>query len=649
MDIPRPAPPGAQPERASTIPDPGPTAPGVSAGAGPRIALLAPEAAKRIAAGEVIDRPAAALRELLDNALDAGAQNIRVELEGGGIEGLRVADDGFGMGKEDIALCALPHATSKIREADDLLRLSTLGFRGEALASMAAVAHLSITSATEDDQAWRLSASPGKDLLIEPSRGSRGTTVQLRELFSSFPARRQFLKRPAAESAACRQVFIDKALPFPERSFRLTSGEKSLLALKASDLVTRVLEATGIEQPPSFFRELLSSGPGFSARVVAGSPSLYRSDKKHLQVFINKRRVQEYGIAQAIEYAYRGALPGGAWPYAYAFIEVDPALADFNIHPAKKEVRLRNLEDIRRGLMNAIRGYLGGQARNASASILLDGASRAPAPHELELEGLGRTPEHERAHGYTHGSGYGQRASAYQEAAFPVAERSGWAALADQLAARRILGGSTSPAKPSLAGAIGGAGPEAPEPAGYHSRRFDYLGQALGVFLIAQLGEELLLIDQHAAHERILFNEIMGGKAHAQELLVPVVYEPESDEEDEYISDNRESLAALGFRLTKEGSSWLLESAPGMLPSAKTGSLFEVLREKPDPISLVRETAARAACRAAVMDGDELDDQAARALIQKALELPDPHCPHGRPIWLRLSREELFKAVRRLV
>ncbi|HPB65691.1 MAG TPA: DNA mismatch repair endonuclease MutL, partial [Spirochaetales bacterium] len=160
-----------------------------------RIRVLAPEVAKRIAAGEVIDRPAAALRELLDNAIDSGAGSVVVELEGGGIDSLRVVDDGSGMGKDDLALSVLPHATSKIRELDDLLSLSTLGFRGEALSSMAAVAGLEIVSATDDDEAWRLVSEPGRPATVTPSRGSRGTAVTLRDLFASFPARRQFMKR----------------------------------------------------------------------------------------------------------------------------------------------------------------------------------------------------------------------------------------------------------------------------------------------------------------------------------------------------------------------------------------------------------------------------------------------------------------------
>lgn len=598
------------------------------------IRVLPPETAKRIAAGEVIDRPAAALRELLDNALDAGASSVTVELEGGGIEYLRVVDDGSGMEKDDLALSVLPHATSKIRELDDLLSLRTLGFRGEALASMAAVADIEIASATEDDRAWRLVAGPGKHVSMEPWRGSRGTAVTLRGLFSSFPARRQFLKRPSSEAAACRQVLLDKALAFPGVAFKLLSNGKPLLVLASGELSGRIIGTCAGNLPAGLFRELKASGPGFEARIVVGSPAVYRTDRKHLQVFINRRRVQEYGISQALEYAYRGALPGGAWPFAYAFVDVDPALADFNIHPAKKEVRLRNLDDIRGGLIGAIRGFLGSEARGISAGILLQGnalppelfsdpADRVPSPPQAVFRReTARVP-----------TDYHVRLENDHGAADTAAERSSWKAIADATAKARDNDA------PSMRTRM----------AGTDSRRFTYLGQVLGVFLAAQLGDEFILVDQHAAHERILFDALMSGGCAAQELLVPIVHESESDAEDAYLKAHAEELEVLGFRLRREGGSWLLETAPAMLPASKTGALFELLRTRPDPDALLREVAARSACRAAVMDGDALDDAAAVSLIRQALDLPDPHCPHGRPIWIRMSKEDLYRAVRRIV
>ncbi|MDX9957340.1 MAG: DNA mismatch repair endonuclease MutL [Spirochaetia bacterium] len=602
----------------------------------PGIRILPPETAKRIAAGEVIERPASALRELLDNAIDAGATSISVELEGGGIEYLRVVDNGSGMVQKDLQLSIAAHATSKIRELDDLLRLSTLGFRGEALSSMAAVAEVEIISASNDDQAWRLLSSPGREPTMMPWHGSRGTIVTLKELFASFPARRKFLKRASAESTSCRQVFIDKALPFPSIAFRLSSGGKTTLALQPADLAGRVVQAAAPDINPGLFRELSASGEGCRIKLVAGLPAVYRTDRRHLQVFVNGRRVQEYGISQAMEYAYRGALPGGTWPFVYAFVEVDPDLADFNIHPAKKEVRLARLDEIRGAIIRALKDYLGISAQTASNTVA--------TARNRDSQGKELFPTSPRP--------------------YDTAPRTDWSGVAEAVAMARSYGGYQTAAALQKQS---GAGTSYPDPR-YQPDRQDtgqsgaanpsvmedhrpirYLGQALGVFLVYEDGDELVMLDQHAAHERILFNQLQAGMVASQELLVPVVYEPESEADDEYLSNNAQALSKAGFRLTRDDGTWLLEASPAILPASRTGELFSLIRSRPDPAELTREAMATVACHAAVRDGEELDSNSAVELIRQAMALPDPHCPHGRPIWFRMSRDQAYRAVRRII
>ena len=593
----------------------------------PGIRVLPPETAKRIAAGEVIDRPASALRELLDNAIDAGATSISVELEGGGIDYLRVVDNGSGMVQEDLQLSIAAHATSKIRELDDLLKLSTLGFRGEALSSMAAVADVEIISASADDKAWRLLSSPGHEPSMVPWHGSRGTIVTLKEIFASFPARRKFLKRPSAEAASCRQVFIDKALPFPSIAFKLSSGGRTTLALQPTDLAGRVVQAAAPDINPGLFRELSASGEGCRIKLVAGLPAVYRTDRRHLQVFVNGRRVQEYGITQAMEFAYRGALPGGTWPFAYAFVEVDPDLADFNIHPAKKEVRLAKLDEIRGAIIRALRDYLGTSAQTASNTVAA-------------------TRNH---------TSFGHELFPIPPRQYDNSPRTDWSGVAEAVAIARSHGGfnpagMTSSYEDQAASSTRHQSAIETNPVDQdHPPGIRYLGQALGVFLVYEDGDELVLLDQHAAHERLIFNQLQAGRVASQELLVPVVYEPESEADDEYLTRNAGALAKAGFRLTREGGTWLLEAAPAILPSSRTGELFSLIRSRPDPAELTREALASVACHAAVRDGEELDRNGAVELIKQAMELPDPHCPHGRPVWLRISRVEAYRAVRRLV
>ena len=615
----------------------------------PKIHVLPPETARLIAAGEVIDRPAAVLREFLDNALDAGARDVQVEIEGGGAALVRVVDDGEGMGREDLELAVLPHATSKIAVADDLLRARSLGFRGEALASIQAAARLEITSRDEAGaSAHRLVAGPGTPATIQAVPGRRGTACEASRLFENFPARRQFLKRAQAEAALCRQVLVDKALAHPDVAFRYSSEGRTLLALRPESQEDRVASCYP-EAPRDLVYRVRFSGEGFEGSVVLAGPAFFRSDRRLMQVFVNRRRVQDSGLLSALDYAFSGFLPGGAHPEAFLFAEVDPALADFNIHPAKREVRFKDAAALRRGVVKAIQGFLGELARREPAKA-------APSFAEASLPGFAFGGGIEGADTYgrgedggTFGGGEGGAgcgggagrafgAGAYGGSRGPGASpRSGmsW----EELSAFRE---TAAPLPRPLAAA------EGPSEGGPASPR--YLGKALGLFLVVESGDALYLIDQHAAHERLLYDELSAGAPAVQELLVPLVYEPEDEAEDARLALLAPALAEAGFGLEREGGAWLLTSAPAMLRGGVEGALRELVAlggaGAKDAAAAAR---ALAACRAAVKDGDELDPASARELALRALALPEPRCPHGRPVWVRLSRSELFRLVRRTV
>ena len=314
---------------------------------------LPPEVARKIAAGEVIDRPAAVVRELLDNAIDSGASRVAVEITGGGIEGIRVVDDGAGMTAEDLSISTKTHTTSKIAREDDLLELATLGFRGEALSSIQAVSRLEITTTRDGREAWRLEPSG-----IVPARLAGGTIVQVTGLFANFPARRQFLKRPAAETSLCKQTFLEKALPWPSVEFRLTiDGVLKSVLPPAETLLARSLAAFEPKESESFFHEISGSGSGFTFRAVLGNPDVRRNDRRELMVFVNGRRIMEYGLLQAIEYGAEGHFPNGAHPFGLLFVTIDPALVDFNIHPAKREARFRDPGSLHHAVSSAVRDF----------------------------------------------------------------------------------------------------------------------------------------------------------------------------------------------------------------------------------------------------------------------------------------------------
>jgi DNA mismatch repair protein MutL len=580
------------------------------------IHVLPPETARLIAAGEVIDRPASALRELLDNAIDSGASEIAVRIEEGGIGLMRVVDDGSGMDASDLGLACLPHATSKIASADDLLRAKSLGFRGEALASIAAVARLYIVSKDEASvSAHRLVSQPGSAPRIAACAGRIGTSVTATALFKDFPARRQFLKRPQAEASLCRQAFEDKALAHPSIGFRYESGSGAPTILRPCSRLERV-SALHAEARGDFLHLVKFSGSGFEGELAIAGPAFSRPDRRLMQAFVNRRRVQEFGLLGALDYAFSGYLPGGLHPYAFLFLEVDPAFADFNIHPAKKEVRFKDADSPKRAMISAVQAFLGELSRRDPAQALPDPSveleldlAPAPAPSETFYG----EPADGRAR-YAHTNYDGSPESSHDWSAF------------DEVRDRAASG--SRPGLPS------------PPP----SRDFRYLGQVLGPFLLFERQGELWFLDQHAAHERMLFDELSAKPQASQELLVPEIIEPEDETEDALLAEAAPRLAEAGFRLEREDSSWLVAAAPPELAKGAANAARSLARESGDAR---RASRAMAACRAAIKDGDALDDVTAEELIARALRLPEPRCPHGRPIWARITREQLYKLVHR--
>lgn len=587
------------------------------------IHILPPETARLIAAGEVIDRPASALRELIDNAIDSGAAEIQVELDKGGIDLLRVSDNGRGMGREDLALSILDHATSKIESADDLLRATTLGFRGEALASIAAVARLEIISREKgSDVGWRLIKEPGGEASIEPIPAREGTTVTVRGLFERFPARKQFLKRPASESALCRQIFVERAAAHPGVAFVWGSGAASeRYPMAAAEQRIALLYR---ELPAALLSRFDIEVAGARIGVIYADPSFHWKDRKYLQVFVNRRRVPEWGFLGLLEYAFAEYLPGGMKPCAFLFAEIDPSQADFNIHPAKREVRLKNPEPIKSGVFAALKAHLHATLGEGATDL----SSRGVETFEPALPGMSGAG----AAGPRIPATYGQaeaRAPAWSPA--PARDdRAFWDRLVRERPTSEPWTRETAPqAAPALS-------------------EFRYLGRAFGPFLAFTKGDELFILDQHAAHERLLFDELSAAKGASQSLLVPFVFEAGSGAAAR-IAEDLPQLERMGYRIERSGDDYVIGAVPALFGERGLQAFVDCFSEEWKGEDLAKGLVATMACRAAIKDGDSLDDAAARALISRALELPFPRCPHGRPIWARLDRATLYRMVGRTI
>ena len=618
------------------------------------VKALNPETARKIAAGEVIDRPAAVIRELLDNAIDAGSSKVQVEISGGGIERIRVTDNGCGMSREDLAICTDTHTTSKISTAEDLLSLHSLGFRGEALSSIKAVSNLEITSTRSGPAAWKLQL--GK---IFPARLNAGTVVQVENLFENFPARKQFLKRAAAETALCRTVFLDKALPHYTIEMRfITDGELRFLLPSAQSLRERCLAAFSFKEPETLFFEIEGNGEHFSFRVVLGSPDVVRSDKRSIMVFVNGRRITEFGLTQAIEYGSEGYFPNGGHPVAFLFLTVAPSRVDFNIHPAKKEARFQDYSAIHHAVSSAVGSFY---RQHTVASLLKEkydpdltrpfDFQRGESDGNLKQQSGVQSEYGNRQDGY--GSAFRQIAAT---AAVPYSAGGHIipppAAMGTSFADEAWESLSYAAATDSVAQ---GTAPVASESAPYMQNPpdippadFKLLGQVAGTFIAVEKNDALYLIDQHAAHERIIFEQLQHNIGGVQELLIPYRIITSSEENDAFIRKHRELLCEAGFALADEGAGvWQVTAVPARWTGTERDLIRDITGVRKNAGNILYQILASAACRAACKDHAILDPVTQQRIAAQAFELPEPICPHGRPIWIVLTREELFKRVKR--
>lgn len=634
------------------------------------------EVARKIAAGEVIDRPNAIVRELMDNSIDSGAKTITVEISGGGIEKIRIVDDGCGMTKEDLQNCARPHATSKISSEIDLLNLTTLGFRGEALSSIAAVSRLSIISG-----GWKMRASITEDHILEPQANITGTIVQSEGLFENFPARRQFLKRPATEALMCKNTFIEKTIAHPEIAFRfIQDGEIKIDLPQNQSLKERFVMANGLLQYEELFFEISkkssysSENCEWSFNVIIGEPAVSRPSKKDIEIFANGRKIQEYSLVQAVEYGCQGFFPNGTYPVAGVFIQIRPDLIDFNIHPAKKEARFYDISDLHHGLSSTIKDFF---KKYTYANF-----SEDKSPDEIRSQDFfdiysdnienqtGTKNTYASIHYKTSETNNAQLSDFRSKYLGIKSQNSQNQSQNSYLSRTKLydIAQQALDAQNSQSDELN----QNLEKKEYDSNDFQnqfssgetfeqnqqikmeeeikFIGTCLGTFLLAEKNNCLYIIDQHAAHERILFDRLMNNQNENanQQLLIPYKIRTESKTQDLQLEKLQSRLSLIGFEIQKiEDGYWEVTS----IPERWTGSEFDLKQalfvKHVEPEEIIRSIAAMTACKAAVKDGYILDSITAEKLVKQAFTLEDPHCPHGRPVYTVISREKLFELVKR--
>ena len=619
-----------------------------------RIRLLTPRLANQIAAGEVVERPASVAKELLENSLDAGATRIDVEVEQGGIKLLRVRDDGAGIEPDDLPLALARHATSKIRELEDLEQVLSLGFRGEALASISSVARLTLTSRRRGmPQAWQVEAE-GRDMetRVQPAAHPDGTTVEVRDLFFNTPARRKFLRAEKTEFDHLQEVVRRLALTHFEVGFHLRHNGKSVLALHpAGDEVSRARRVASV-CGPAFLEQALPidiERDGLRLWGWVGLPTFSRSQADLQYFYVNGRMVRDKLVAHAVRQAYRDVLFNGRHPAFVLFLEIEPTVVDVNVHPTKHEVRFR---DSRR-----VHDFLYGTLHRALADVRPDDQLAAP------LTGAHGEPQ---VSGLAAGEFAGQNEMSLAEHVPPALEAPRWQ---PPLGGQSAGGGSSyrPPQAPGglLQAELQGAYREffAPlaEPAPLPQGQGDVppmgyaLAQLKGVYILAENARGLVLVDMHAAHERITYERLKSAMAseglRGQPLLVPESIAL-SQREGDCAEEHAEWFARLGFELQRLGpESLAIRQIPALLRQAEAGQLVrDVLADlleygSSDRIQAhLNELLATMACHGAVRANRRLTLPEMNALLRDMEHTErSGQCNHGRPTWTQLGMDELDK------
>jgi DNA mismatch repair protein MutL len=579
----------------------------------------------QIAAGEVVERPSSVLKELLENALDAGGTVIRIQLEEGGIRLIRVTDDGRGIAHDDLALALTRHATSKIASLSDLERLLTFGFRGEALASIASVARLTLTSRqTGSAHAWRLPAKPGAT--PEPAALLAGTVVEMRDLYYNTPARRKFLKSEATEFAHCVEAIKRVALANPDVAFTLEHNGRVSLHLARSDAAGRAGAIFGED----FLAEsrVIDTGPGplrLSGQCATPAHSRPRGDAQYC--YINGRFTRDRLLAHALREAYRDMLHGSRHPAYCLFLEIDPARVDVNVHPAKTEVRFRDGHAVHQFVFHAV--------QKALSSPL---AALAPPPREFHPARIEPIPDEAPP----------QPASGQSRAWTPPRQHSlrvTEPAVAAYYAFSRAAFAPSDPLSPSAEPPS--ASSDATPPLGYA------LAQLHGIYILAQNAQGMVLIDMHAAHERILYEKLKrafdGQRVATQALLIPAVFMADALDV-AAAEEHAGALSELGFDIAPLGPAQLtVRGVPALLQAADPvtlarGLLAELREHGASQLLTTRrnELLATMACHGAVHARHLLSIPEMNALLRQMEETERAdQCNHGRPTWTRLSLREL--------
>jgi DNA mismatch repair protein MutL len=584
-----------------------------------------PEAlASKIAAGEVVGRPASVVKELMENALDAGAKNIRVVIREAGKTLIQVVDDGSGMSREDAELAFARHATSKIVEYEDLERIMTYGFRGEALASIAAVSRVELrTRLATEDVGTEVRVEGGELRGISEVAGQAGTLISVKNLFYNTPGRRNFMKSDATEFRHMADVVQKNALAHPSLGFRLTSNDEEVFSFQPASQGERISQIFGEKLSATLFAFREESGH-LTVSGYLGKPDFARKARMEQYLFLNRRSIVSRSLNHAVMHAYENLLEKGSFPFYILFLDIDPGKVDVNVHPSKLEVKFDDEQFVYRAVAGAVRRALSEHdlvPRTSSRDALDD-----PSRLRLTFESGGASGD--------------ARTSGWQELLRP----SGAGASQIDLSPYSFPA-SVEPSTPGTAKRL----PDERAPVRVETER---LWQVHNKYIIVPTSDGILLVDQHAAHERVLYERILARMSarepESQQLLFPVTSEFTASDA-ALVRELHPLLESMGFNLKLFGSTTVvIDGVPSDVRAGDEGSILQGVLDmfKDDEQRVRLEPRERLAktfsCKAAVKSGDPLNSQEVRSLLDQLFATEIPYvCPHGRPVIIKLTLEEL--------
>lgn len=683
----------------------------------PHIQLLDQRTIDKIAAGEVIERPASIVKELVENAIDAGASSINIEIRGGGIDFIRVADNGCGIPHDEVKNAFLRHSTSKIRSVEDLMHIRSLGFRGEALSSIAAVTHTELITKTEEfPLGTRYVVEGGKEVSFEETGAKNGTTFLVSSLFYNVPARRKFLKTPMTEAGHVQDLLIHLALSHPEISFSFVNNGQEKLRTSGNGRLKDVIYSVYGREIAANLLEMDFEKSGLKITGYLGKPVITRGNRNFENFFVNGRYVKSAMISRSLEDAYKDFSMQHKFPFAVLHFDLDGETIDVNVHPTKMELRFQRQQDVYNTVYEGVHRLLSEPELIQSAEVpdpvtvsvpgrsakqkekpelsekspflLQPGGHKNKEPESGEQghtvpgyaeqrsaqpEPAAQQPAKERKQEGTPQKPYDEdyfirkmreRVTAYHERSSSAEVKSGGGIVKQEKQEDRIREKTSS-----------AASEKRPDPAGAEQMdlfrenflkrdvRADYklIGQVFDTYWLAEFDENLYIIDQHAAHERVLYERTLKGmrnREYTSQYISPPIILSLTMQEAEILDQNMDSFTRIGFEIESfGGEEYAVRAVPDNLFSiAKRDLLTEMLDDLADGLKtnmtpeLIDEKIASMSCKAAVKGNSRMSAQEADALIGELLSLDNPyHCPHGRPTIIKMSKREMEKKFKRIV